>query len=83
MVGSYGGIDVEMSRDVLQQLQHRRHLAFGKQIDLQIQVTTLIGLPGQPVLAGEHEQRQEDRFERHGHRQKRKGKPIERLDSGD
>ena len=59
-------------RNVLQQLQHSRHLPLGEQIDLQVQMTTFIGPARESVLAGGDEQRQEDRLERDRHRQERK-----------
>ena len=58
-------VHAQVRGDVLQQLQHRRHLALGEQIDLQIEVRALVGLRRQAVLAGEDEQGQEDGLERH------------------
>ena len=81
--GRNAGRDVEMVRDVAQQLQHRGHFPFGEQIDLQIQLAPFVGLPRQPILAGEHEQREEDRLERDGHGEERKGKRVKRRDTWD
>ena len=39
------------------------HLALGQQVYLQVEMRPLVGLSGQPILACEHEQRQEDGFE--------------------
>jgi hypothetical protein len=38
--------------DVLEQLQHRRHLALCQQIDLQVELTPFVGLACESVLAG-------------------------------
>jgi hypothetical protein len=52
-------LNFQVASDVLQQLQHSRHLSLGEQVDLQVQMTTLIGLARASVLTGEDEQRQE------------------------
>jgi len=44
-----------MSSDVWS-LQHSRHLSLGEQIDLQIEMTALVRLSGESVLAGEDEE---------------------------
>src|SRR5688572_7019875 len=62
LFGGNRGTDVEMPCDVLQQLEYRRHLALGEQIDLQIEMSALVRLSRQPVLAREHEPSEEDRF---------------------
>ena len=72
-----------MASDVLQQLQHSRHLPLGEQIDLQVEMTALVGLPRQSILAGEDEQCQEDRLERDRRRQQREREGIERPNSPD
>ena len=74
---------LEMRGDVLQELQHRGHLALRQQIDLQIEVSPLVGLPAEAVLAGQNEQGQEDRLERDRHRQERERKRVERPHIGD
>jgi hypothetical protein len=45
-----------MLGNVLEQLKHRSHLALGEQIDLQVEMTPLVRLACQPVLAGESKQ---------------------------
>ena len=53
----------------VEQLQDRRHFALDQEIDLQIEIGAKVRLLRESILAGEHEQRQEDRLERHHHRQ--------------
>ena len=54
---------LKVPSEVVQQLQHSRHLSLVDQIDLQVWMTTLIGLARESVLAGEDEQPQEDRLQ--------------------
>ncbi len=70
---------IQVAGDVLQQLQHGGHLPLGEQIDLEVQLTALVGLASQPILAREHEQCEEDSLERNGHRQEREWEGIERA----
>jgi hypothetical protein len=46
--------------DILQQLEHSRHLPLCEQVDLQVEVAAFVGLPRQAVLARQHEERQQD-----------------------
>ena len=44
-----------MASDILQQLEHSRHLALREQVDLQIEMAALISLASEPILAGQDE----------------------------
>ena len=60
-----GRLHSQMTADVLQHVQHGRHLPLGEQIDLQVQMPPLLRLLRQPALARQDEQRQEDSLQRH------------------
>ena len=49
------GLDVQVASDILQQLEHSRHLALREQVDLQIEMAALISLASEPILAGQDE----------------------------
>ncbi len=56
-------LNFKMPSNVLQQLQHSRHLSLREEVDLQVEMTPLVGLAREPVLAGQNDQGQEDRLE--------------------
>lgn len=59
LVGSHRRLHLQVPSDVLQQLQHGRQLPFGQQVDLKVEVTALVGLLRQAILAGQDEERRE------------------------
>ena len=79
LLGCHGRLDREVPGDVLQQLQHSRHLALCEQVNLEIELTALVGLPREAVLTGQHEQSKKDGLERDGHGQEGKREGIERT----
>jgi hypothetical protein len=52
-----------------------------QQIDLQIEMSPLVGLPRHSVLRHQHEYRQEDRFERDHEREKAERIRVEWLEA--
>ena len=63
LLGGHGAFDLQVRSDIAEELEYSRHFALGQQVYLQVEMRPLVGLSGQPILACEHEQRQEDGFE--------------------
>ena len=71
-----------MIRNRIHQRQHARDLILGQQIDLKIQIRSLISNFRNPVLADQYECGEQNRFQRHDHRQQIKRIRIERFEAG-
>ena len=54
--GSDRCLDPEVAGDILEERQHDRHLPLGQQIDLQIQMRSLVRLLGEAALTREHKE---------------------------
>ena len=80
LVIAHAVFDSHMPADPLKKLYHFCRFPLRKQVDLEIEVTALIGLQAHPVLAYQHEGRKENRFKRQNHGEQREG---ERIEDGD
>ena len=60
MLRPHGHFDIEVLRQVLEDLEHGGHLAFGEKVDLEVEVRALVALLGQAVLTGQYEEGQKD-----------------------
>src|SRR4030095_5469098 len=54
-----------------------------RRVDLQVEMTSLVGLPREPILARQDKERPEHLFQRHGHREQGKRKRIDRVKTAD
>ena len=61
----------------LQHLQHLGVFVFGQKINLKVEVVSPICLDAAPILTHKDKEREENRFERNDHRQKRERKRVE------
>ena len=68
-----------MLAELTEHAQHHCHFLLGEQIHLQIQMRASIGFVGQAILAGQDEEREENRFKTHNGCEQREREGVERL----
>src|SRR5262245_36385061 len=71
--------NLKLAADAPQQAQNDSHLLLRQQIDLQIKMSALVGLLCHAILGDEYESREENRLERHDHRQQFKRERVEGM----
>jgi hypothetical protein len=77
LIGCGRLFQIEVIADLTEHAKDDGHLLFGEEIHLQIEMRAPVGFLREPVLARQHEERQEDRLQTDERRQEAERKGVE------